>query len=260
MATDEILKEKPSYYAIITAGVRYDKKLKTNEKIMYGEITALANKNGYCNASNEYFAELYGVHKVTVSNWISNLKSRGYIKIEMVYKKNTKQIQERRLIIDDTPISENTNTYKRKDLHPINEITNTPISENTKDNNTSNNTTSINNIPPIVPQGEEEVEILINTDVMFKIFWEEYPKKKSKGEALKSFKKIKPNEELFQIIISQLKLFKKTKEWKKDKGQFIPHPATWLNQKRWEDEIDESEFEKTNEQKIEKAKELMRYR
>lgn len=236
------IKLKPNYYAILPANVRYDKDLKTNEKIMYGEITALSNKNGYCNASNEYFAELYNVHKITVSNWISNLKNRGYIRIEMIYKKNTKQIQERRLILNDTPISENANTYKQNNLYPINEIANTPISENTKDNITSINITSINN-PPIIPQWKEP-ELLTDIDLMFKNFWEEYPKKKSKGEALKSFKKIKPSEELFQIIINQLNLFKKTKEWQKNDGQYIPYPATWLNQKRWEDEINEKDLKK----------------
>ena len=52
-------KALPTYFAIITADVRYDKNLKANEKLLFAEITALSNTNGYCHASNRYFA---GVH------------------------------------------------------------------------------------------------------------------------------------------------------------------------------------------------------
>lgn len=140
--------EQPNYYSIIPATVRYDDKLKANEKLLYGEITALANKNGYCWAENKYFAKLYDVHKITVSNWISNLEKQGYIAIKLEYIKGTKQVSKRYIYINDnpTPISEKANRYKPKDLQGINEKTNTPISEKAKEelNNTSINNTSIN--------------------------------------------------------------------------------------------------------------------
>lgn len=142
------MREQPNYYSIIPASVRYDKELKANEKLLYGEITALANKNGYCWAENNYFAKLYDVHKITVSNWISNLERQGYISIKLEYIKGTKQVSKRYIYLNDnpTPISEKTNRYKSKDLQGINEKTNAPISEKTKEelNNTSVNNTSIN--------------------------------------------------------------------------------------------------------------------
>ena len=58
--------ENPNYYGILPANVRYDKNLKPMEKILYTELTALSNKNGYCNAKNIYFGKLYDVHKNTV--------------------------------------------------------------------------------------------------------------------------------------------------------------------------------------------------
>lgn len=95
--------EAPGYYAVIPAKVRYDQELKANEKLLYGEITALSNKNGYCNASNGYFAELYGVHKKTISEWINNLKEKGYIDLTIIYK--DKEIVERRIFIETKKVS-----------------------------------------------------------------------------------------------------------------------------------------------------------
>ena len=60
--------ESPSYYAVIPASVRYDERLKANEKLLYGELTALSRKDGFAFASNGYFAKLYGVSKETVSD------------------------------------------------------------------------------------------------------------------------------------------------------------------------------------------------
>ena len=114
--------EKPNYYAIIPAEVRYSN-LKPNAKLLYGEITALSNKTGYCFASNNYFAKLYGVSKNTVSRWIADLKSLGFITIE-IERDSKKQITKRIIGI-----------VKNVD---------TPIDEKVKGNTTSINTTSNN--------------------------------------------------------------------------------------------------------------------
>lgn len=119
-----------NYYAIIPANVRYDKDLTANAKLLYGEITALCNDKGYCWATNDYFAKLYGVSKISVSNWIKQLIEKEYIYSEIVYKEGTKEIL---------------NRYLKILKYPIKEIFNTPIKENFKDNNTNMNNT-MNNI------------------------------------------------------------------------------------------------------------------
>ena len=65
--------------------------LKGNEKLLYGEITALSNREGYCTATNTYFSKLYGKHKDTIQEWISKLKRKGYIETQLINKtaKNT---------------------------------------------------------------------------------------------------------------------------------------------------------------------------
>ena len=107
-------KEQPNYYAIIPATVRYDTNLKYAEKLLYGEITALANKNGYCYAQNKYFADLYNVTAVSVSRWISHLQELGYIKTEVIRNEN-KEIVSRNIYIVDIPYCQKINTpiYKK---------------------------------------------------------------------------------------------------------------------------------------------------
>lgn len=80
----------------------------------------------------------------------------------------------------------------------------------------------------------------------FILFYAEYPKKKAKGDAEKSFKRINPDEQLFLKIIEGVKLAKKSHDWVKNNGQYIPNPATWLNSKRWEDEHESPHEEKNN--------------
>ena len=110
---------KNNYYAIIPATVRYNKDLKPNEKLLYGEITALANSKGFCFASNRYFAELYKVTIHTVSQWISHLEKLGYVNIELI-KDDKKEIKERRIYISDTPyIQKDTYPYVLKSTYPI---------------------------------------------------------------------------------------------------------------------------------------------
>lgn len=134
--------ENPGYYGILPANIRYDKNLKPMEKIMYSELTALSNKNGYCNATNSYFAELYEVSKNTVSLWVSDLEKAGYIKTKLIYEPGTKNIKERRIYIAD-PITKNNDTYHEKEVDPITKNDDTPITKNREDNNTSINNTRL---------------------------------------------------------------------------------------------------------------------
>ena len=85
--------EKPNYYAIIPANVRYDDKIRASSKLMYGEITALSSKYGECTASNNYFARLYGVDPSAISKWVKELENQKYIEVN--YEKKGKEITKR---------------------------------------------------------------------------------------------------------------------------------------------------------------------
>ena len=81
----------------------------------------------------------------------------------------------------------------------------------------------VRNIPPKSPKGFDE-------------FWKAYPRKQSKTAALKAFEKLKPDSELLGVMLSAIKRQVESDQWKRDGGQYIPHPSTWLNGRRWEDE------------------------
>lgn len=118
---------KVSYYAIIPATVRYSKMLKANEKLLYGEITSLSNKNGYCYAQNRYFADLYNVSIETVSRWLSNLQKSGFIKMEVKRNENKEVIARYIYIVDVPSQRKNQYLYQQNDQEGID--------ENVKENN-----------------------------------------------------------------------------------------------------------------------------
>lgn len=117
---------------------------------------------------------------------------------------------------------------------------------NRKGNNDQHMSPHINNISSthdnhMGQHMETEIETTVLGgvgDLGFDIFWKAYPKKKSKGDAEKWWKKNKPSKELLIKIVAAIGRLKQTADWKKDNGQFIPYPASWLNSKGWEDETE----------------------
>ena len=120
------MKEKPNYYAIIPAEVRYSKALIPNAKLLYAEITALCNMNGKCTASTEYFCRLYEVSRVSVQKWLKNLEDNNHIKRVNIYKQGSKEILTRVITLVNTPSKQ-----KFTDNTNIN-ITNTNLTDSNK--------------------------------------------------------------------------------------------------------------------------------
>ena len=87
---------------------------------------------------------------------------------------------------------------------------------------------------PHTPQGENGGVSVVKK--RFDLFWTAYPNKTGKGAAEKSWNKLSPTEELFSQIMEALQKAVCCEQWKRENGRYIPNPATWLNQRRWEDE------------------------
>ena len=90
------------YYSIIPSTILYNNNLKPNQKLLYAIITSLSCKKGYCFATNKYLADKLNAKPKTVSTWISDLKDKNYIIVEII-KDEKNQVAERRIYINDTP-------------------------------------------------------------------------------------------------------------------------------------------------------------
>lgn len=119
--------ETPNFYAVIPAYVRYDVNLCPNAKLLYGEITALCNQQGYCWASNSYFAELYGVSAKSVSGWIKQLADLMYIRTSIKYKEGSKEILHRYIHLLGEGMEKNFPTPMEKKVKDNTTIINTTI-------------------------------------------------------------------------------------------------------------------------------------
>lgn len=137
--------DKPNYYGILPADVRYDKGLRPAARLLYCEITALAGKSGCCTAGNSYFAALYDVSKKTVESWLHQLSQAKYIEVEVV-RDEAGAVKERRIWLAgcqaDPPLEKEDTSPKN-----IGDLPSKSRSVYRKNNNIY--------ITPIVPQGGE---------------------------------------------------------------------------------------------------------
>ena len=157
----------------------------------------------------EEFGRSVGVSGSTIWYWLLQFESDSMIDIKKTAKGSVVSIR-------------NWSHYQGVDSTSDNKKTADEQQMNTNKN--EKNERMKRNTPP-TPQGGA-----------FEKFWDAYPRKVGKGAAEKSWKRIKPTPELIQQILSAIEEQKASTAWTKDNGQFIPHPTTWLNQKRWEDE------------------------
>lgn len=215
--------DKPAFFAILPAAVRYDTRLKPMERILYSEITALADQSGYCYASNRYFIGLYGAGERTVQGWIKNLADCGYITVEMFGGAGQGRC-ERRMTplfglrdIRRTPADLSATPAENCGDTPAENCA--PPPQKTAGKQHKNNNTSNNNTTRACARG-------------FDRFWAAYPRKVGKGAAERSFERIRPDAALLDGMLRAIETQRQSDTWLRG---YIPNPATWLNQRRWED-------------------------
>jgi len=112
---------QPNYYGVLPAPVRYSKELSASEKVLYAEISALSNTNGYCWASNAYFANLYSVEERQITRWVSGLSKSNFVRTETIYIAQYNKT-ERRIYLIDLP---------KHDSHPVKKDDPTPSKKTT---------------------------------------------------------------------------------------------------------------------------------
>lgn len=115
----------------------------------------------------------------------------------------------------------------------VNDNDNVNVNENVNENENENENVKEKGIAYAIPKKKSA-----RADSDFERFWKIYPKKKSKNQAKKAWEKLKPSSELVSTILDAVETQKRSNDWIKDAGKYIPYPATWLNAGAWEDEME----------------------
>lgn len=217
------------YYGIIPAEIRYDNDLCANAKLLYSEIWALSQEKGFCFASNKYFADLYDVHKITISRWISQLERKGHIKTEIIpgYARriyvNANSINQKANTVSENvnSISNNVKGDKQNNLLPLTKEL-IPLNKNANHN-------IINNNKPNIKKNKK----VFNQKKAFEEVYKLYPRKEGKKQAFKHFKTTVQDEtDLYNIKLALDNYCKHLKRKKTD-PQFFKMASTWFN--NWHD-------------------------
>lgn len=227
-------RDKPAYWAVLPAEVRYDESLKPNAKLLYAEISALANTTGYCWSTNEYFGKLFGLASSTISRLVSQLEERGYIQTEMAA---TDKGSERRIYAGIFQVRVRRGGLAEKSNTPLAENSKGGLAEIGKQNNTSNNIYT----PYSPPTGGRRVRRAPRTAPdwcpdRFDGLWKYYPKqgRKDKQRAMDEWDKLRPDDALIDTIAQALKrMGEQDEQWKRGIG--IPYLFRFLRDRRWED-------------------------
>lgn len=229
--------ETPSFWAVIPASVRYDKKLRPNAKLLFAEITALTDKTGVCWASNEYFMKLYGIGDKTVSDLVKQLRDRGYI-FTAIKKINNTNI---RVITLDPRILDAVKNAKNGTLDFKGAENGTLKSAK----NGGQNNIIINNTPYNPPEGDgasddakKRKEILSqpkHKPERFNKLWAVYPHKRrgNKQRAIAAWDRFHGSDDELDKIAAALEKQLKSEDWVNGIG--IPHVSTYFNGARWLD-------------------------
>ena len=211
------------------------KGLTPTEKLLLAEVYSFS-KNGICFASNEHFSEFLGISKRQVSRLISNLNDTGLIKVDLIYKEGTKEVDKRLItpidIDDHTPghsrpdpqdIHALTPRHSRPDPHGVDVVDKEHLKNQFKDQEKD-----LKNIKK-VSAAEVERE--------FDQLWQLYPRKIGRKKAFDSYKKARKTKKIpFETIQNGLYRYIKHLETSETEEQYIMHGSTWFNQEKWQDE------------------------
>lgn len=224
-------------WAILPAAVRYDKSLPANAKLIYAEIAAKVNEEGFCFCHNRHFSERFGLKPDTVSSLIKRLVDAGYIRLDIDWERVN--ADRRHIYLTTKPYLFEGGIGFKSDTRPgfksdtVSDLNPRPIENNNLKYNT-----------PIVPLGDGSVRKKKkeckdapdwNPERFFG-FYEFYPKHKDKQAAIRAWDNLKPSDELIAVIGRALIRQKASPDW--ERGIGIPYPSTYLNNRRWEDEPD----------------------
>lgn len=220
--------EKPNYWAVMPAAVRYDTTLPPNAKLLYAEISSLTDQRGYCYASNSYFEQLYELSRRTIQNLLLALQRGGYIRIE----DGSGGSQQRKIYAGINPLGSSDPVGGEKNCTGAAQKTSRGGAENFT--RTSKENKKENSSPHKPPRGRRAKSSCDYEPELFERFWECYPRHDGKAEARYEWDDLKPDRELMWEMSAALRMQKASDEWLRGIG--IPWACRWIRNRRWENE------------------------
>jgi DNA-binding MarR family transcriptional regulator len=165
--------EKPNFFSILPATVRYNPNLRASSKLLFSEITALTQKEGFSFASNGYYSKVFNVSISSISAWIKELEEENLIRVE--FDRKGKQIIRRRIYVnlnsDPAKVFRNLGEGIQKSGGGVFRNLGEGYSEISTDNNTSKSNNTRVNIP-------EDLETIVN-------LWNTFAKKHNLSQVTK---------------------------------------------------------------------------
>jgi hypothetical protein len=162
-----------------------------------------------CNPSQKLLAEECSMGLSTLKRHIASLEEAGYLETVNVFKDNIQRPNQYLLKLSSSP---NRATPQPESGYPP----------------SPNRATE--------PEGKTRIEPVVQKNNFFEEFWKAYPRKTNKGFARKVFEKLKVDDAMLTKMIQAIHVQNKN-VWKDKEQQYIPHPSTWLNGERWDDEV-----------------------
>lgn len=193
--------------------VMRDPELHISAKAIYAYLCTFAGSKKSCYPPRDMICKDLRISKDCFTKHLKQLVSLGYVVVTQEKEKGRFSHNVYTLPDMVLPCPENADTVNAGHGETV-----------PKNNKSKSNTKSKNNIPSKDPESG------------FNVFWAAYPKKKDKEAARKAWFKLRPDEQLQGVILQAITVQANTADWRKESGRFIPYPATWLNNKRWEDD------------------------
>lgn len=202
-------------------------------KLVLIKLADNANDKGECWPSYQHIADQCEISRRSVINHIAALEEMGFLVKEMragTHKPNASNLYHLNLNGESpAPCGESPSLGGGESPAP----------------RTSHSLEPVNEPTPITPKGVDERPAPVklkpkkpdDQERKFNLFWSLYPRKTNKQAAVKAWQKLKPSNDLFDKIMHALSKHCVSDGWQRDGGQFIPHPSTWINGKRWDDEL-----------------------
>ena len=224
--------EKPSYWAVLPAAIRYDPEIPASAKLLYAEISSLTDARGYCWASNAYFERLYDLSERTIVRLLRTLEAAELIRIEDGQGGKAK----RKIYAGVNPMS----GYPDKNVStPLTKMS-VPPDKNVRENKKE---IKKENDPPEAPQGSSVPKW---KPERFEAFWRYYPaipdgnghgRRPAKDRAARAWDRLRPDDQTLARMGQALRRQKESRQWREGVG--IPYASTWLNRRAWEEELED---------------------